>query len=314
MMLSMSREESVKAFIILADSGGGSSAAVGMMVDAINEIKKEKRVIGVVEKGGMAASACYGILSACNEIYAEDPMSVVGSVGTMIQFEGFAANAKTPEGLKNIRVYASKSTRKNEAFEQALNEDKYTLLIDGLLDPINEDFIKTILSNRPVLSATTFDDGRTHLAGKVVGTFIDGIKSFDEVVNKIAIDLKNNNPINTNNKRTMTKAEIKTANPEAYAEILAEGMAMEKDRAGAWLAHMATDSAAVVEGIASGGNISSSQREEFFVKQNSITNAAKMITNSAPDVLTGESKTNVSGAALESLGDKVEAAFDFKLN
>jgi len=140
-MRTMAKDQRIKGFIINTDSGGGASGAVQIMVDAINEVKQTKPVYALVTKGGMAGSAAYGIISAATKIYSEDKMNIVGSVGTMIQFEGKVANSKDKDGTKNIRLYATKSTAKNKAFEEAINNDNYEIIISELLDPINDNFI-----------------------------------------------------------------------------------------------------------------------------------------------------------------------------
>ncbi len=311
-----SKDDRIKGFVVLADSGGGSSSAVKIMVDTINEVKQQKPVVGLVEKSGMAASACYGILTACQQIFAEDLMSVVGSVGTMIQFEGYEANSQSPDGMKHIRLYATKSTRKNEAFEQALNEDKYKLITNDLLDPVNEDFIKTVLENRPALGSVKFDDGHTVFAKDAVGTFIDGIKSFAEVVETVAAYKKDKRKKKSSkllNINTMTKADFKSANPDVYQEIVAEGIASERDRVGAWLAHFATDPKAVAEGINSGEAISAKAREELLVKQHTLATANSMKVESADDLRTGESK-GLKEVPQDSVQEKIDASFDFSDN
>ncbi len=156
MMLRMSNDNRIKGFVLRVDSGGGASNAVGLLSDTINEVKKTKPVYTLVEKGGYMASAAYGIGSAGNKIFAEDGMSVIGSVGTMIAFEGKKANTTDKNGVKNIVLYATKSTEKNKAFEEALNNDDYSLIINEILDPVNENFINTILQNRPQLKGTDF--------------------------------------------------------------------------------------------------------------------------------------------------------------
>ena len=60
-MLKINNDARVKAFIIYANSGGGASGAVQVMSDTINKIKVTKPVYGCIQKGGMAASACFGI-------------------------------------------------------------------------------------------------------------------------------------------------------------------------------------------------------------------------------------------------------------
>lgn len=295
-MMSMSRDERVKGFIILADSGGGSSNAVEIMVDTINEVKKSKPVYSLISKGGMAASAAYGILSATSKIYAESKMSIVGSAGTMIEFQGKPANSTDPDGTKNIRLYASKSTLKNKAFEEAVNNDNYDLLINDLLDPINENFLKMIEKNRPSLKGTDFSTGKTVFAKDAVGSYIDGIESFDSVVKMVLKEFKSyvqkSNNINQNS-NPMTAEELKSQHPATYNSIfnagVAAGKAEEKDRCGAWMAHASTDIESVKKGIDSGENISQTQSQEFLVKAVSKQTAAKVEKDSPEAVNTPES-------------------------
>lgn len=293
-MQAMSKDERIKSFIIAADSGGGSSAAVDIMADTILEIKEGKSVLGWIEKGGMAASACFGIISACHTIHAVDKMSLVGSVGTMIAFNGKAANSVDPDGTKNIRLYATKSIRKNKDFEEALNNDNYEVIINDLLDPINEDFIKKTLKNRPQLKGSNFDDGHHVFAKDAVGTFIDGFKTFDQVLtlaykgNKSPDGAKSNNVKSKSN--TMTVEELRQSHPETYNSILNAGVSAEKDRTGAWLAHVATNQETVIAGIKSGGVITMTQTQELLVEASSKQQLKNLEGDSAGAVVTKETK------------------------
>ena len=318
MMISMSRDSRVKSFIVLTDSGGGSSSAVQIMVDTINEVKQSKPVIGLVAKGGAAASAAYGIISSCDEIYCEDGMAIVGSIGTMVQFEGKAANSTNADGVKHIRLYATKSTKKNEAFEEALNKDNYKLIVNELLNPINENFINMVSGNRPKINQADFDDGRTYFAKDVIGTYVDGIKSMADVIS-LAIQSAakketqkskiNNNLI----QNQMTKAEFKAANPSVYQEIVAEGITQEVERTGAWMAHIDTDSKAVAEGIKNGEAITPSQREHFFVKQNAKGKINTIQSDSADDIQVDESAMSVEEIAQAESKKELDAAFGWNL-
>lgn len=316
MMFRMAEDSRIKAFMFLTDSGGGSSSAVELMIDCINEVKKKKPVYALVTKGGMACSAAYGIISACTMIYSESEMNVVGSIGTMVQFEGKAANSTDPDGTKNIRLYATKSTKKNEGFEEALNNDNYKIIINEMLDPINENFINKISEGRPKIESVAFDDGRTYFSKDVVGSFIDGIKSFSAVIEEITglEEFTGEKEFNTNiNNKQMTKAEFKSANPEAYNEIFAEGVAQAYDTVGAWMAHVETDPKAVAEGIQSQKKISETQREQLLVKQNSKSRVKSMIDESAEDVTPDESLTDVEKINNGMKDAEIKAAFEFEI-
>lgn len=302
MMLLMAQDERVKGFMIKADSGGGASGAVEIMADTINEVKKTKPVYTLITKGGMAGSAAYGIVSASTKIYSEDKMNIVGSVGTMISFDAYKSNTESSDGVKHITVYASKSTMKNKAFEEAVNNDNYELLINELLDPINENFISKTLENRPQLKGTDFDNGHTVFSKDAVGTFIDGIASFDEVLQMIISD-SNNFPNQKQSliksQKKMTKEEVKSGFPDVYAGIASEGATAERERVKSWLAYQKADAEAVSKGIISGEQISPSQREEFMIKMHSATRLESLQSDAVPAIVVAETPVVVPAAVVE---------------
>ena len=311
-MLKASQDKRVVGFALKTNSGGGSSSAVEIMVDTINEIKQTKPVYAIISKGGMAASAAYGIISAATKIYSESKQNIVGSIGTMIEFEGVEANTEI-DGVKYIRLYASKSTQKNKAFEEALNNDNYELLVNELLDPINENFIAMVESNRPQLKGTNFDNGHTVFSKDAIGTFIDGIASFNEVVQMVLEDSKNNSSSNLsliNSQKKMTKEELKQSHPEVYSSVVSEGANAERERVASWMVYANTDLEAVTQGIKGGAEISASQREEFMVKMNSAEMIKKLQSDSHGAVVVSEAPINEGG---NPKNEELENAFGFKL-
>lgn len=287
------------------------------MQDAISEVKKTKPVYALVEKGGMAGSAAYGIISAATGIYSEDGMNIVGSVGTMIQFSGKPHGNVDSEGEKTVVLYATKSTAKNKAFEEAINNDNYGLIISEILDPINENFISGVLSNRPQLSASNFDDGHTVFSKDAVGTFIDGIASFDEVVSMIlsgsTIESNSNSNINSNSNK-MKKSEIKQNHPAVYSEIVSEGTEAQKEIVASWIPFYEADSKAVIEGIKSGEAIKESQKNTFLVAIANKGRIADLQSDNANAVVTAETATVATEASEQTASEKeLKAAFDFKL-
>lgn len=313
-MLKLSQDSRIKGFVILTDSGGGATGAVQLMQDAINQVKQTKPVYALVEKGGMAGSAAYGIISSATGIYSEDGMNIVGSAGTMIQFSGAPNGTVNSDGEKQITLYATKSTAKNKGFEEAIENDNYKILISELLDPINESFLSGILSNRPQLQGSNFDNGHTVFSKDAVGTFIDGIASFEEVVSMILSDTVNNSNSNINSNSTkMNKSEIKQNHPAVYSEIVSEGMEAQKEIVASWIPFYEADSKAVIEGIKSGEPIKESQKNAFLVAIASKGKVDDLKSDNAKAVVVAETQT-VDEADKESADDKeAEAAFNFKL-
>lgn len=312
-MLQMSRDSRMKGFVIITDSGGGSSAAVSLMQDAINEVKKTKPVYSVIEKGGMAGSAAYGIISASTKIYSEDGMNIVGSAGTMIQFSGKPNGTVDKDGEKHIVLYATKSTEKNKDFEQAIEKDNYKLIIDNLLDPVNENFLQSILSNRPILKGSNYDNGHTVFSKDAIGTFIDGIASFDDVVSMILSDssIESNSNNNNPNSITMNKAELKSTHPEVYSEVLAEGVSNEKERVASWMAYNEADPKAVAAGITSGNELTPSQSHVFLVQMAQKGKVNALISDSAKPIATEETPTEEITNDITAKEKELDEAFKF---
>lgn len=313
-MLNMSKDSRIKGFIILGDSGGGATGAVRLMADTVNKVKETKPVYTLIEKGGTLGSAAYAIAAPSTGIYSEDGMNIVGSAGTMIQLKGKPHGNVDQDGEKTITLYASKSISKNKPFNEAINNDNYELIINELLDPINEDFLSEIVSDRPILKGTNFDEGHTVFSKDAIGTFIDGIASFEEVVSMILSGTGNNSNSNINSNSTkMNKSEIKQNHPAVYSEIVSEGMEAQKEIVASWIPFYEADSKAVIEGIKSGEAIKESQKNAFLVAIASKGRVADLSADNAVAVVVAETQT-VDNTDKETADDKeAKAAFDFKL-
>ena len=317
MMLSMAKDDRIKGFIEINDSGGGQTSAVDIMQDAKNEVKEKygKPIYTFIPKGSISNSAMYGIASASNKIYSESGMNMVGGTGTLIEIKSSPNGSVDSNGQKTLRIYAAKSEKgKNKGFEEAINNDNFEIIQTELLNPINEHFLSRIASNRPKITSSNYEDGKTYFAKDVIGTFIDGIASFDEVVQMVLEDSKNNSSSNLsliNSQKKMTKEELKQSHPETYSSIVSEGANTEKERVASWTVYANTDLEAVTQGIKGGAEISASQREEFMVKMNSDKMIANLKADSKDAVVVAESGVVVPEA--DANAKEVEAAFNFKL-
>jgi hypothetical protein len=234
---------------------------------------------------------------------------MVGSLGTMLQTEGRAANSEK-DGVKYIRLYATKSVFKNKPIEEALNNDNYTLLVNELLNPVNERFISTLQANRPKLTSDQLN-GDAIFAKDDTGIYLDGKSTMEDLFQKIITNTNiTNTNINFNSNITMTTQELKQTHPELFSEVLGMGVTAESERVQSWLAHNETDSKAVMEGIESGLEISSSQREKLLVKSSKIKTVEQMQDESIKDFQTGESTLD---AGLSDEQKELNSAFNFKL-
>ena len=172
------QDQRVLASILFVDSGGGASDSVRPLADAITECKKP--VLAYCD--GYMCSAAYYAASYCGHIMANDPRSMVGCIGTMIQFDDYPAKAKDEDGYMHLRIYADPSDEKNADYEAAL-EGNFKPIRENLLNPLAEDFRRDVKTNR----ATAKDDqlrGRTYFAQDVQGSLIDSIGDFRAAVDK----------------------------------------------------------------------------------------------------------------------------------
>lgn len=333
-MLMADKDNRVKGHIIMADSGGGSTSAVQFMTDAIAEASKP--VVSFIEKGAIAGSAMYGIISKSKYIVSERANNRVGSIGTYMEFGGLPKTATLENGVKYVRLYATKSDLKNFEFEQAINNDNYKPMIENVLDPTNEEFINEVVANRPKATKEQLR-GKMMNAGDAVGSLVDEIGSFQVAVNKVLelSNIKQPKPnsnagaaakptvtqnskqiINTNKNKSMTVEELRSQHPDTYNAIFNAGVSSERDRAGAWLAHVNTNAQKVAEGIRSGEQISNTQREEFFVQLHSLNRVSDMQQQSAPSVNTPQSTSPVATELTDDqkVSKALEDAFNFKLD
>lgn len=307
----MDADSRVKGHLIVASSGGGAGNAIKVLTNAI---KATKKPIGTfIEQGEMACSACYGIISATDFIIAEDNDVRVGSLGTMISLSGRPKQSKDDNGQLHARIYATKSTQKNGYYEAAMEGDNKPM-IEHILDPANEVFLNAIKESRPSIDETTQMDGSVFKAGDVIGSMVDSIGTFNDAINRVLQSptsaQSNNNSINN---KKMTKEEFQNSHPDVYNSIVNEGIMSERDRVGSFLAHVNTDTEAVVQGIESGEQITNTQREKFFVKANSMKRLDTLKTESAEDLTAPESKT-LDQIKNEELVKEEKEAFNFKLN
>ncbi len=298
-MQTFDADNRVKGGVMVVDSGGGTTSGMEVMTHAIAQLKKP--LVTLIERGGMAASAAYGISSATNYIIAESEQSVVGSIGTMVSFAGIPSGERDGDNYKNFAIYATKSTQKNKIWEEAINNDNVELIVKELLDPVNEKFLSDVKSRRPQILESQLD-GSVYNSGKVVGTLVDQVGTFEDAVNKVMELSKvkpsnsnsNNNSKNKTNNKAMTAQELKSQHPETYQEIygagVQQGITAERDRVGSWMAHSKTDLVAVQKGIEGGGKITETARENFLVKAASTKQLGDLKAESAKDLNPDEAK------------------------
>lgn len=174
----------IKGIILQIDSPGGMVDGTATLADTIKQTSKP--VTGYVDDG-MCASAAMWIGSACDELYASRKTDSVGSIGvlcTIADYKGYFEKL----GIKVMDIYAPESTEKNLDYRKAIEEGD-TKLIEQDLSVLAQTFIRAIKTNRGERLDLSLADpfkGACYYADKALAIgLIDGIKSFDEVVERM---------------------------------------------------------------------------------------------------------------------------------
>ena len=168
--------------ILIINSGGGSSAAKYDYEQAIDYIRsKGQKVIAFID--GIACSAAYAAACMADEVYVMNLNNEIGCIGTMcatyLQRHG-DVNAVTQE--RYIELYAEGSPYKNREFREAA-EENYDEMV-RIISESAEDFKALVRERRPNVTEEQLK-GDTYKAADVVGTLIDGQKTFDECVERL---------------------------------------------------------------------------------------------------------------------------------
>lgn len=134
-------DPSVVGTVLLLDSPGGSVAGTEDFARIISSCSKP--IVAYVD--GMAASAAYWAAAMCDHIMVNGKTSVLGSIGTMWAVTDMRG-AYEKIGAKVYELYASTSTKKNEAWRQlAKGEEKGTI---AMLDEYDAIFMAAVKEGR----------------------------------------------------------------------------------------------------------------------------------------------------------------------
>jgi protease-4 len=149
-------DDDIKAVVVRINSPGGVIAPSQEIYQSVQELRKKKKV--VASMGSMAASGAYLIATAADRIMA-NPGTITGSISAIMHF------ADIQELMKKVGVRSSvvKSGKFKDigspARDMTAEERK---LLQGVVDDIYDQFVRTVAENRKIPLATVKDlaDGR----------------------------------------------------------------------------------------------------------------------------------------------------------
>lgn len=165
------------------DTQGGEAWYLDRLSETFQECKKP--ILAFVE--GSCCSAGYHIACHAQKIYACTANDYIGCIGTMVSFYDFEPYFEKL-GIKKVEARATKSDLKNQEFQQLRDGDSKEFVKD-FLDPMNEEFLNTVCSQREALGKLEKDN--PVLRGKTYTTYpaidcglIDGMRTLRQVVDE----------------------------------------------------------------------------------------------------------------------------------
>ncbi len=211
MLSEAERSPRINSILFLIDSGGGE--AVGLQT-FVEQMKSSSKPTLALIDDGIGASAAYWIATGANQgIWAAKSTSIIGSIGTMITLADMRP-AMEKAGIKIHEIYATKSTKKNRDFHDAL-DGKYKSITDQLLDPFNEVFHNAVKESRgdKITSEEVFT-GQTYMADKAmelglidhIGNIQEAVDHLQSIANGDAQDTQSNSNSNHNSQQMKFKS------------------------------------------------------------------------------------------------------------
>ena len=186
--------EEVVAHVLIINSGGGASASKYDYEQAIDYIRsKGQKVVAYID--GMACSAAYALACMADEVYVMNPNNEVGCIGTMCAFyQQRHGDQNTVTQERYVELYADGSPYKNREFREAAEGNYEAMIAD--INKSAEDFKALVRKHRPQVTEEQLK-GDTYKAADVMGTLVDGQKTFDECVAR-ALELAGYSTVNDN--------------------------------------------------------------------------------------------------------------------
>lgn len=176
-------DPAVVGHILVFETGGGTSSSVPELADAISGCQKP----AIAWVDGMMCSAGQFAGSYCREIIASRSTDLVGSIGTMIVYEGRKSlSEENSDKVVHLRIYADDASEKNQEFETAINGLDVALVKERILNPHNQEFTAQMQRLRPGITSEHLT-GRTFRADQALGALVDHIGGFDFAIERIRI-------------------------------------------------------------------------------------------------------------------------------
>jgi protease-4 len=227
------KDKKIKAVVLRINSPGGSAVASEQILQAINDLKKIKKIPVIVSMGDVAASGGYYIACQADKIYAE-PNTITGSIGVFGMIPDVSKLMETKLGIHFDTV---KTAPLAEGVTGVFPMSKPTLdYFQRDVDRVYDVFLSRVAKgrNKSKEEIHTIAQGRIWTGNMAKNNgLVDEIGSLEDAVlyastkaniknYKITEYPKIKDPINrlidkyVNKKENETKANIKALSGDAY--------------------------------------------------------------------------------------------------
>jgi signal peptide peptidase SppA len=184
-MFAAIEDPGIKGILLDIDSPGGEAAGLMEFASDIKLIDEVKPVWGIANS--FAASAAYGILSACSRVFAT-PTAEVGSIGVVVMHTDISEMLEK-DGVKVTFIQAGDKKTLGNQYEPLSEEAQ--IEIQTKVDDLYETFVALVEENRPMSEKEIREtQAGTFLAKEALGLgLIDAIAPFEQVKSEMAAHL-----------------------------------------------------------------------------------------------------------------------------
>ena len=211
------QNDRVSAILLRIDSPGGEMAGTKDLADDVALAAAKKRLWAYIEDS--AVGMAYWVASQAEKVFC-NPTALVGSIGT---FDVLRDSSKAAEN-KGIKVHVIRAGKfKGAGTPGTIVTDEHLAQRQGLIDSLNKHFLTGVARGRkmPLSQVRQLADGRAHVgaAAHRLG-LVDGIKTFDQVLQEISSKTKSNGSTKIMSNQPATMKELKAACPGADSGFL----------------------------------------------------------------------------------------------
>ncbi len=268
--------------------GGINGWSAETFIQALEEAKDEE-IVARVNSGGGSVFDGYGMITKMQEHTKNITIKVDGIAASMAFFMLPFADSVEANDVAQFMVHRADGyaeTQEHKDLLSRINKSMQSKLESKLdleaFEKISGTTLKAIFEAEEQTNVwlTAKQAKKVGLIDKVnvlstadaeqYKSMVAMLNTRMEDLNAQAKDQKDPNKksklLNNHKFKTMTKAEFKKQNPDGYAEILADGSMLERERVNTALVFLDADANAVKEIIASGKAMSTTQMAELSLK------------------------------------------------